>query len=61
MDTIADKLIEMRLVIEGAITLYNLKPDNTSDDYSLMGEALYFLRDRVSETLTACQNSTKRV
>ena len=61
MDIIMDKLIEMRLVIEGAITLYNQKLDNTSDDYSLMGEALYLLRDWVSKTLTACQNSAKRV
>ena len=59
MDTIIDKLIEMRLVIEGAVTLYNQKPDSVSDEYSLIGEALYLLRDKVNEGLNILQDSGK--
>lgn len=52
-----DKLIERRLVIEGAIVLYEQKPDCSSDEYSLIGEALYLLRER----LKACQETVKGV
>ena len=59
MNTIADKLVEMRLLIEGAVTLYEQKPASADDDYSLIGDALYILRDRVSECLKAFQSSGK--
>lgn len=61
MDTITDKLVEIRLVIEGAVILYEQKPAPADDDYSLIGDALYILRERVVECLTACLEYGKTV
>ena len=59
MDTIKGTITEMRLIAEGAISLYekNRKPD--ADVYSLIGEALYMLQERISYCLLACQNNEK--
>ncbi len=55
MDTITDKLLEMRLVTEGAVALFEKEPAPTEDDYSLIGEALYLLREQISESLKSLQ------
>ncbi len=55
-----DKLVEIRLVIEGAITLFEQKPDSASDEYSLIGEALYLLREKVTENMKAIQEAKPR-
>ena len=54
MEDINGTLVEMRLIAEGAISLYekNKKPD--ADAYSLIGEALYMLQERISYCLLAC-------
>lgn len=55
-DSICGNLAEMRLVVEGAISIYE-NGNNSSDDYALIGEALYLLREKVSECLTAIQDN----
>ncbi len=59
-NSISGTLVEMRLIAEGAISLYekNQKPD--ADAYRLIGEALYILQERISYCLLACQNSGKK-
>lgn len=59
MDTINGTLVEMRLIAEGAISLYEKNPKPDADAYSLIGEALYMLQERISYCLLACQNSGK--
>ncbi len=59
MPTIMDTLIEMRLVIEGTVSLFEKKPDCFSDEYCLIGEALYLVRDKVNDCLKTLQNGTK--
>ena len=51
-DSICGNLAEMRLVVEGAISIYE-----NGNDYALIGEALYLLREKVSECLTAIQDN----
>ena len=55
-DSICGNLAEMRLVVEGAISIFEKGMPN-QDDYSLIGEALYLLREKVSECLTAIQDN----
>ena len=52
-------ITEMRLIAEGAISLYekNKKPD--ADAYRLIGEALYMLQERINYCLLACQSGGK--
>ena len=59
MDTINGTLVEMRLIAEGAISLHEKNPKSDADAYSLIGEALYMLQERISYCLLACQNSGK--
>lgn len=58
IDTISSSLAEMRLILEGAISIYEKLPDFNSDEYSLIGDALYLMREKVMECLTACQNDS---
>ena len=58
-DSISEILAEMRLIVEGAISLYEKVPDSNSDEYSLIGDALYLMREKVSACLTACQQYEK--
>ena len=61
METITDKIVEMRLIVEGAIALYERKPDSASDDYSLIGEALYLMREKVDDSLKVFKNGAGKV
>lgn len=56
MDEIMNRLAEMRLVVEGAIALYER---NTAETNDLIGTALYFLRDGLCDCLTACQEAAE--
>ena len=58
-NSINGTFVEMRLIAEGATSLYekNQKPD--ADAYRLIGEALYMLQERISYCLLSCQNSGK--
>ena len=56
MDEIMNHLAEMRLVVEGTIALYER---NTAVANDLIGTALYFLRDGLSDCLTACQEAAE--
>lgn len=56
MDTIIGSLAEMRLIVEGAVSIYEKGNGADSDSYSLIGEALYMMRERISACLEACQN-----
>ena len=49
----------MSLIVEGAISLFEKSPTPNVDAYGLIGEALYLMRDKVSDCLTACQESGK--
>ena len=60
MDTINGTLVEMRLIAEGAISLHEKNPKPDADAYSLIGEALYMIQERISYCLLACQNSGKK-
>ena len=55
METINGAIVEMRLIVEGAISLYekNQKPD--ADAYKLIGEALHMIQERISYCLLASQ------
>lgn len=58
LDSISGILAEMRLIVEGAVSIYEKAPDSISDEYSLIGDALYLLRQKVTECLTTCQNDS---
>lgn len=58
LDSISGILAEMRLIVEGAVSIYEKAPDSNSDEYSLIGDALYLMREKVTECLTACQNDS---
>ena len=47
-------LAKMRLIAEGALSLYE-KTNMSDDDISLIGDALYFLREAADDCLKACQ------
>ena len=58
MERCLDDLTAMRLVVEGAITLY--ERDNNAadpDTYNLIGEALYLMREHVCACLEAYQQA----
>ena len=59
IDIIAGTLAEMCLIMEGAVSIFEKKPAPEVDAYNLIGEALYLLRDKVSDCLNACQISGK--
>ena len=48
-----DKIIEMRLIVEGAIRLHEC----SSDEYNMIGEALYLLREKLCVCFAVCQNN----
>lgn len=58
-NSISGTITEMRLIAEGAISLYEKTPKPDADAYSLIGEALYMLQERISYCLLACQNSAE--
>ena len=47
-----DKIIEMRLIVEGAIRLHEC----SSDEYNMIGEALYLLREKLCVCLAIYQS-----
>lgn len=58
MDRFIDDLTVMRLVVEGAVSLY--ERDNNAadpDTYNLIGEALYLMREHVCACLEAYQQA----
>ena len=58
MERLIDHLTAMRLVVEGAIALY--EKDNSAADadaYNLIGEALYLMREHVCGCLEAIAQS----
>ena len=58
---ITEKVIEMRLIVEGAVALFQQQPAAASDEYSLIGEALFLLRECVESCLKAIQDGANRV
>ena len=59
MDSIIGTIIEMRVIAEGAMSLYEKNPKPDADAYNLIGEALCMLQERISYCLLACQNDAK--
>ena len=59
MDSISGTLIEIRVIAEGAISLHEKNPKPDADAYSLIGEALHMIQDRISYCLLACQNDAR--
>ena len=59
IDAISGNLAEMRLIAEGAISMYEKAKENDSDAYSLIGDALYLIREKLSECLTIVQDCNK--
>ncbi len=59
MDNISGTLIEIRVIAEGAISLHEKNPKPDADAYSLIGEALHMIQERISYCLLACQNEAK--
>ena len=55
IDTISGSLAEALLIVEGAVAIFEKKKDTDSDSYSLIGEALYMMRERISDCLKSCQ------
>lgn len=54
IDDISEKLAIMRLTVEGAISIYE-KLEANDDEASLIGDALYFLRETLVDSLKVCQ------
>lgn len=54
IDEIGGTLAEMLLIAEGAISIFE-KGANRDDDYSLIGEALYLLRESIKGCLITYQ------
>ena len=52
IDKISGNLAEMRLIAEGAISIFEKSPTPNVDAYGLIGEALYLLRDRIGDCLS---------
>lgn len=61
MESITGTIIEMRVIAEGALSLYEKNPKPDADAYGLIGEALSMLQERISYCLLACQNGTERM
>lgn len=60
MNEIIGTLIEARIIAEGAISLVDKNPKPDSETYSLIGEALHMIQERISYCLLACQNDGKQ-
>ena len=58
MDSISGTLMELRIIAEGVVSIYEKKPKPDAEEYSLIGEALYMLQERINYCLLACQNGT---
>ena len=56
MDDIRSTIVELRVIAEGALSLYEKNPKPDTDAYRLIGEALSMLQERISYCLLACQN-----
>lgn len=56
LDTIKGTLIETRVIVEGAISLFEKNPKPDTDAYSLICEALYMIQERISYCLLDCRN-----
>ena len=56
IDTISGSLAESLLIVEGAVAIFEREKDSDSESYSLIGEALYMMRERISDCLKVCQN-----
>ena len=56
MDTISGTLTEARIIAEGAISLFDKNPKPDANAYSLIGEALHMIQERISYCLLSCQN-----
>ena len=59
MESIGGTLIEIRVIAEGAISLHEKNPKPDADAYSLIGEALHMIQDRISYCLLACKNDAR--
>lgn len=59
MEDINGTIVEMKVIAEGALSLYEKNPKPDADDYSLIGEALHMIRDRINYCLLACQHNEK--
>ena len=59
LDAITGMIVEMRVIAEGAISLYEKNPKPEDDAYNLVGEALYMLQERINCCLPAFQNKSK--
>ena len=51
LDALMGNLAEMRLIAEGAVSIYEKSDKNDAEAFSLIGEALYMMRDRIMECL----------
>ena len=47
LDALMGNLAEMRLIAEGAVSIYEKSDKNDAEAFSLIGEALYMMRDRI--------------
>ena len=61
IDEINGNLVEMRLIAEGAISIFEKSPTPNVDVYGLIGEALYLLRERIGDCLNECPKVEKDV
>ena len=59
MEDINGTIVEMKVIAEGALSLYEKNPMPDADIYNLIGEALNMLQERISYCLLSCQNSEK--
>ncbi len=56
LDNISGNLAEMRLIAEGAVQIFEKAEGAQSDVYDLIGEALYLLREKISNCQLIFQN-----
>ena len=56
MEDVGSTIIELRVIAEGALSLYEKNPKPDANAYKLIGEALSMLQERISYCLLACQN-----
>ena len=55
MNDLSIALAKMRLIAEGALSVFE-KTNMNDDDISLIGDALYFLRETADDCLKTCQD-----
>ena len=53
LDIIMGDLAEMRLIAEVALSIFEKSDRDDAEAFSLIGEALYMIRDKVTECLEA--------